>query len=151
LNFFLFSFFSIPGVPEVIQLSKQEDLERECLSKVGGICVIALLPESDESYPPSIEERVTHTKILTDVKSNFKQDTSVRFLWAEATATRELAKKLDLAETSGPSVFAVNPRRKVYRPFLGAFDNTGLKEWIDETKNGRGSHTFKYEFDLVLA
>ncbi|KAF9978738.1 protein disulfide isomerase (PDI) protein [Actinomortierella ambigua] len=144
-----------PFDPKVHQAKTQADLQRECLDKATGTCVLAFMVVEEE-FPESVEQHAENLAILERVKAAVhekeKQGTRapVHFVWLDALKkdVQQLRDRFQLS-TDVPGLMLVHPKRKAFMPFVGAFDFDGVMEWLQEAGSQR-AHAYAYTHELAL-
>ncbi|KAK9727378.1 hypothetical protein K7432_001910 [Basidiobolus ranarum] len=136
-----------PFNPEITKIENQAQLKEECLSK-GGFCAIAFLSVEPE-YPESVEEFESNLQILKNTKkAQHDKNSSIQFVWVHALENPQLIKDFDLSSDI-PNMVVIKPGKKVYKPFIGGFDESSLDNYLTETSQGKGRF-FSYTFDPQL-
>lgn len=147
--------------PNVYQITNQRDFKQHCLDPadkgVSALCLVAFLPPVDEEFEDTIKYRDDLVDTLTTVKRELNDIRlrpssssvpNVYFLW---TYGHEESKQALLnrfgASTDLPSAFIINPTKRVFRTFIGAFDAASLKEFLLDVAAGRG-RVFSYNWDV---
>jgi protein disulfide-isomerase A6 len=137
----------------VINANSQTILDKECLLKPTGLCIFTFLPLEAE-FEESIKEHESNIKILKMVKENLHKELGnsihLRFLWFNSleNGSKKLIKDFKLADVF-PALMVLNPNRKVYRPYLGPFDEEGIENFLKNVIKGRGK-SFEYNFNITL-
>ncbi|KAL1922460.1 uncharacterized protein VTP21DRAFT_9999 [Calcarisporiella thermophila] len=139
-----------PFNPEIGQIRTQKELESECLSKTG-ICIFTFLNmvEEDPIAKKTGEEALS---LLRELKEHHhKKGSPFRFAWMDAQqeAVRDFMKDFDVV-ADYPSMLALNPNRRGYRNFLGAFEKVPVERFLDEIISGRG-RVVGYQFEPKLS
>lgn len=134
--------------PAIDELATLDALETACLLPKAGTCVLALLPESDESnaeLPESTKKALTS---LAEIAHKHVQRQSRLFPFYSVPASNEGVKSLrsglDLSQDSKAiEVIAINGRRgwwRQYDPSESAdYGLARVEAWIDAIKLGEGS------------
>ncbi|CAG8467303.1 9148_t:CDS:2 [Funneliformis mosseae] len=141
-----------PYNPEILDANSQAILDNECLSK-PGLCIFTFLPLETE-FEESIKEHESNIKILKNVKESLHEELGnsiyLRFLWFNSleSGSKKLLKDFKLADVF-PVLMILNPNRKVYRPYLGPFDEENIKKFLKEVIKGKGK-SFEYDFTITL-
>ncbi|KAG5459607.1 MAG: hypothetical protein BJ554DRAFT_8450, partial [Olpidium bornovanus] len=139
-----------PFDPSIPQIAAQEDLRSSCLD-ARGVCVLAFSvvePEFEESLRAHNET----LRVLSSVKQDLHSTGSMsqfRFYWIDALTEYKLADDFRLSDNR-PALMALNPRRSAYQPFTGAFDEEGIKRWLNDITSNRG-RSFMYDLELKMA
>ncbi|CAG8444803.1 380_t:CDS:2 [Diversispora eburnea] len=141
--------------PEIIEIHNQSQLESECLSKPTGICFFTFLVLEPE-FNESITEHEYNLSILKKVKESIHKqhidDTiNLRFMWFNALKeeSKKLINLLKLADVF-PNLVALNPNRKVYKPYLGPYEEERIENFLKEVIKGKGKNYYPYEFDIDI-
>ncbi|CAI2172969.1 18254_t:CDS:2 [Funneliformis geosporum] len=141
-----------PYNPEILDANSQAILDNECLSKTG-LCIFTFLPLETE-FEESIKEHESNIKILKNVKESLHRELGnsiyLRFLWFNSleSGSKKLIKDFKLADVF-PVLMILNPNRKVYRPYLGPFDEENIEKFLKEVIKGKGK-SFEYDFNITL-
>ena len=150
-----------PFDPKIPEITTQEELEKHCLQLTeafSNLCFLAFLPPLEKEYEESIRDRETFVKTLSSVKKAFherKEDDGApmpQFHFSFMDGTKKSSKAFINrfgVSSDLPSAMVVNPSKKAYRPFIGSFDEAGIKSFLEETGRGRG-RVFQYEGDLTF-
>ncbi|RIA87710.1 hypothetical protein C1645_807174 [Glomus cerebriforme] len=142
-----------PYNPEIIDANSQTTLDKECLSKQTGLCIFTFLPLETE-FEESIKEHESNIKILKMVKDKLHKELGnsiyLRFFWFNSleNGSKKLIKDFKLADVF-PALMILNPNRKVYRPYLGPFDEEGIENFLKGVVKGKGK-SFEYSFNVTL-
>ncbi|CAM0136133.1 hypothetical protein VKS41_005474 [Umbelopsis sp. WA50703] len=138
--------------PKVANLNTDKDLDEQCLSK-SGICVIAVLPAVDPEDEQSPKEQADALHILEEVKrldhENNGNLSPFLFQWVDANIGKSIVNKFDMSQDY-PTLVVVKPTKKVYRPFVGAWNENSIKTWLDIVAAGRFA-VWDYKGDLKLS
>ncbi|CAG8437068.1 10505_t:CDS:10 [Ambispora gerdemannii] len=145
-----------PVEPEIFnsnisQIQTQTDLESQCTSKLTGLCILSFILLEPE-FPESIAENESNQSILRRVKEKLHNELSVKinlyFSWLNAldAGAQKLIKEFKLSDVY-PTLMILNPNRKVFRPFLGPFEDVAIEKFIKEVVNGKGK-SFAYDFQV---
>ncbi|GES95003.1 disulfide isomerase [Rhizophagus clarus] len=142
-----------PYNPEIINATSQTTLDKECLSKPTGLCVFTFLPLEIE-FEESVKEHESNIQILKEVKEKLYKEYGnsiyLRFLWFNSldSGSKKLVKDFKLADVF-PALMVLNPNRKVYKPYLGPFDEEGIEKFLKDVVKGRVK-SFEYKFNVTL-
>ncbi|KAI9267972.1 hypothetical protein BDA99DRAFT_504531 [Phascolomyces articulosus] len=108
---------------KVVELDSDSQLKEHCLDS-AKICVIAIATEEDQ-------------KETVDILSNLNDNSQLyRFGWIRDTKASEIVEKLDLV-ADYPTLFLVHPAKKLYRSYVGAFEEKAIGRWLDQVASGR--------------
>lgn len=126
------SSFSASSELEVHHVSNQASFDEKCGEKLG-ICVIAFPPQEEEGKLWSEMESF-------QVFANIAKRSSSRpfhFMWMDPVEQRHFADFLRIPEDGSIGVVALNPRRKRYSVFVGAYDEDGMIEFLENLLRGK--------------
>jgi hypothetical protein len=127
-------------------ISNQKDLETLCTNtKSKNLCVITF-------FDPNAKEksRETDLKIAQEVKKQLFEKGVKDIQFVKCDGIPEGVKQ-DFGVPDGlPGMLVIHPKKKVYRTFLGAFDEKPLFTFIDETSRGL-ARGVRYEFEPSFA
>jgi len=143
-----------PYNPEIINANLQTTLDKECLSKPTGLCIFTFLPLETE-FEESIKEHESNIQTLKTVKEKlhkeFGNSIYLRFLWFNSleNSSKKLIKDFKLSDVF-PVLMVLNPNRKVYKPYLGPFDEEGIERFLKGVVKGKGK-SFEYSFNVTLS
>ncbi|CAG8492337.1 10819_t:CDS:2 [Acaulospora colombiana] len=140
--------------PEIIEIKSQSHLESECLSKRTGICILTFLVVEPE-FQESVTEHENNLSILKKVKEKVhKKHTDdklgFRFMWFDALTkgSKKLIKDFKLSDVF-PNLMVLNPNRRLYKPYLGPFDEEGIEKFLSDVARGKG-YSYEFEFDVNM-
>ncbi|KAG0054502.1 protein disulfide isomerase (PDI) protein [Gryganskiella cystojenkinii] len=137
--------------PKVPQIEDQVQFKMECLSKNAGSCVVAFLvvePEFEESVKVHEENMAVLEKVKKQAHDAGK---AVHVMWMDALDKRVTTLMNQFQISSDiPGLLLVNPGKKAFVPFVGAFDVDGIQSWLSDSTTGR-IRAFPYSFDVALA
>jgi len=119
------------AVPTVHMLKSNEDFEKACLSR-GGICLIALI--GPDALAANGEPK--YEKILDDVAAKHHKK-PIHFMKTDRFHQTKFVNEFGLSDSDVASVVILNPRKKQFAPFLGAFDEEHLSEYIEGVLSGK--------------
>ncbi|KAI9025105.1 hypothetical protein CLU79DRAFT_746284 [Phycomyces nitens] len=114
-------------LPTVEEFVSDEVLGKHCLD-TGNICVIAILQEDKD-------ETLAMFKALNEANSN---PPLFRFGWISDSKAAQIMDKLDLVHDF-PTLFILHPGKKLYRPYIGAWDQAKIKKWLGDISSGKVS------------
>ena len=107
----------------MIEIASDSQLQQHCLDS-AKICVIAIVTEADQKKT---------TQMLNNLNDNSQL---YRFFWISDTKASDIVEKLDLV-ADYPTLFIVHPAKKLYRPYVGAYEEKGIARWLDQVVSGR--------------
>ncbi|RGB36375.1 hypothetical protein C1646_697398 [Rhizophagus diaphanus] len=142
-----------PYNPEIINANSQEIFDKECLSKPTGLCIFTFLPLESE-FEESVKEHESNIQILKTVKEKLHQEFGnsiyLRFLWFNSIdrGSKKLIQDFKLADVF-PALMVLNPNRKVYKPYLGPFDEEGIEKFLKDVVKGKVK-SYEYNFNVTL-
>lgn len=119
----------VPLEQKLYALESEADYTKYCVEQ-RRICAIAFVP------PKDIEED-DHARALTALEELVKARApgdAFLIMWTEGS-TNSFRRTLDLAMDL-PTFAAVNPKKKGYVPFRGAFTAKAMGEFLDSVKTG---------------
>lgn len=88
-------------------------------------------------------ENAEYIKTLEAVKAAaHDKGRAHHIMWANAHTQEALRRSFDLSDQL-PGALLLAPRKNRFRPFLGAFDERSLTEFLNETKARTFSYTHK--------
>lgn len=111
---------------EVIHVESQEQFEKECAAK-GGMCAMAVLDPEDEST-----ERYLAQALAVAEGKHKKQ---FRWMWISGPANPSLVNELRI-DSGFPQYVVLNPKKKVYAHFIGAFETEKIQSFLDRVLLG---------------
>jgi protein disulfide-isomerase A6 len=118
-----------PETGEVYEIRDQATFDKRCVNK-GGLCAIAVLDieNSDEA---------DHTKYITLLKKiGEAQKGKFRVMYLDGPAQTNFTKELNTPQQY-PNLLVLNPRKQGYAPFMGAFDEEAITEFLEGVPLGR--------------
>jgi protein disulfide-isomerase A6 len=120
-------------------LTTQKDLSEQCLDK-SGICVIGILPTVFEEDERSASEQADAIKVMEGLKK-LENDKNGRlspflFQWVDSELGQDIISKFDMSQDY-PTLVVVKPTKHLYRPYVGAWSEIGIKAWLDLISAGR--------------
>ncbi|KAG0352693.1 hypothetical protein BC939DRAFT_500663 [Gamsiella multidivaricata] len=136
--------------PNISQIADQTQFKNECLDKPIGSCVIAFLVVEPE-FPESVQMHEENLETLRKVKKTaFDKNRPLHVMWMDALDKRVVG-LMDQFQISSdiPGLLLINPGKKAYAPFVGAFDVEGIQGWLSDSSSGRG-RVFPYSFEVAL-
>jgi protein disulfide-isomerase A6 len=71
------------------------------------------------------------------------------FQWVDANIGKSIVNKFDMSQDY-PTLVVVKPTKKVYRPFVGAWNENSIKTWLDIVAAGRFA-VWDYKGDFKLS
>jgi len=110
------------------EVKNQEAFEALCYDKAAS-CIVTLL-DPENSGPDSHEK---YLSVLDKVNSNYGD--KFIFVWLDAMKHYDFADKLNLA-SGFPSVILLNQKKMATVPYIGAFDDESLREYLDKVLRG---------------
>ncbi|KAJ3299549.1 protein disulfide isomerase (PDI) protein [Borealophlyctis nickersoniae] len=138
------------------ELKTQSDLENLCL-KTNSVCAVSFLALEPE-YEESVKVHKQYLSILESLNAKYheKQDDAspLVFSWVNAIERgRNLMRQFDVSDMlPGMVVFVNNANgsgRKVYRLFMGAFEEKALDKFLKETLGGGAGRAKYIPYDFV--
>lgn len=123
------------------------------MSKPTGLCIFTFLPLESE-FEESVKEHESNIQILKTVKEKlhkeFGNSIYLRFLWFNSIdcGSKKLIQDFKLADVF-PALMVLNPNRKVYKPYLGPFDEEGIEKFLKDVVKGRVK-SYGYNFNVTL-
>lgn len=123
------------------------------MSKPTGLCIFTFLPLESE-FEESIKEHESNIQILKTVKEKLHQEFGnsiyLRFLWFNSIdrGSKKLIQDFKLADVF-PALMVLNPNRKVYKPYLGPFDEEGIEKFLKDVVKGKVK-SYGYNFNVTL-
>ncbi|KAL0088345.1 hypothetical protein J3Q64DRAFT_1725209 [Phycomyces blakesleeanus] len=125
-------------LPTVEEIVSDEVLGKHCLD-TGNICVIAIVQEDKD-------ETLAMFKALNEASSN---PPLFRFGWMTDLKATQIMDKLDLVHDF-PTLFILHPGKKLYRPYIGAWDQEKIKRWLGDISSGKVS-AWPYKGALTIS
>jgi len=122
---------SIPS-PELVQITKQSDVEENCASK--SLCVIAFLPHILDCQSKC---RNGHIKMLKKLGDKFKKQ-GWGWLWSEGAAQLDLEESLNIGGFGYPAMAVVSAKKMKYSTLTGSFSQDGINEFLRDLSYGKG-------------
>merc|ERR1719384_1531353 len=122
---------SIPP-PELVQITKQANLENECESK--SLCVIAFLPHILDCQSKCRKE---HIKMLEKLGDKYKKQ-GWGSLWSEGAQQTKLEESLDVGGFGYPALAVVSAKKMKYSTLTGSFGFDGINEFLRDLSYGKG-------------
>ena len=119
--------------PEVLQIVNSQVLKENCEEK--PICIVAVLPHILDS---GAEGRNRYLGIMKVMGEKYKKK-QWGWIWAEAGVQSKLEDALGMGGFGYPAMAAVNVRKMKYATLKGAFDSSGVEEFLRTVSVGRGS------------
>lgn len=119
--------------PELIQITNEKDLTKNCESK--QLCIISILPHILDCNAKCRNE---YLDTLKKIAEKFKKN-QWAYLWAEAVEQPELEDALGLGGFGYPAMAALNLRKMKYTWLKGSFGFDGINEFLRDLSYGRGS------------
>lgn len=128
----------LPEIP-VPEVANYGQFETACKDK-GGICFIAFMPDDEDEraellnmYRYVSARAYSHANMVATNQFTLTRF-PVHFAWINGDQQRAILSTFGL--TSTPGVVGVNPRKKMYSSFLGAFDPDGIHSFVLSMMNG---------------
>ncbi|KAI7850118.1 hypothetical protein BDC45DRAFT_519048 [Circinella umbellata] len=112
-----------PEKPKVVEIASDSQLQQHCLDS-AKICVIAIVTEADQKETSEMLNKLNDNSQL------------YRFSWISDTKASDIVEKLDLV-ADYPTLFLVHPSKKLYRPYIGAYEEKAISRWLDQVATGR--------------
>lgn len=57
-------------------------------------------------------------------------------MWIDAARADKIIDKLDIVRDF-PAMVVIHPGKKMYRPFIGAWEEEGVGRWLEDVRGGR--------------
>ncbi|KAF7722282.1 protein disulfide isomerase (PDI) protein [Apophysomyces ossiformis] len=102
------------------------------------INVIALVTE---------DEKAETMEILNSL--NQRHGALFRFGWMAENKASSIIDKLDLVRDF-PTLFIIHPGKKLYRPYIGAWDKSSISKWLEHISTGK-IQTWPYQGELSVS
>ncbi|KAI9491047.1 hypothetical protein BDB00DRAFT_834980 [Zychaea mexicana] len=112
--------------PIVAEITSDSQLQESCLAS-GKICVVAVVTEDDKK---ETEEMLN--KLNDDNKSQLFRYSFI----SDPSKASNIVEKLDLA-ADYPTLFLVHPAKQLYRPYIGAWEEKAVSQWLNQIATGR--------------
>ena len=149
-----------PFDPNIPQIEDQTDYEKYCVAAsekgLSSVCFIVFLPPVEEEYPESVQQHgdtITMHQALKEDLHQLRQKSpssvsNVFMSWSfgHTQLVQNIMHKFGVS-TDMPSALALNPGKKGFRPYIGAFDKDGMKHFLTESVR-RG--LYKFDWDVVF-
>jgi len=119
--------------PEVMQITNEDDIQKNCESK--QLCIISVLPHILDCDAKCRNE---YLDTLKKIAEKFKKN-QWAYLWSEAVEQPELEEALGLGGFGYPAMAALNIRKMKYTWLKGSFGFDGINEFLRDLSYGRGS------------
>lgn len=131
--------------PEVRELTDQEVWTEHCTGhpedtslnlkavKPKQLCLVAFLPHILDAKASG---RQQHLDMLKVVAESYKERPFAWF-WAEGGAQPGLEKNLGVGGYGYPAFIALNPEKLKFASLRGGFENSAVKEFLNEVRSGR--------------
>jgi len=135
-----------PKQEEFVYDVKLEVKDQATFDKICGNtnCIVTLL-DPENSSP---EE---HTKYLTEmVKVHDKNKNLFRFVWMDGVRQSDFTDKFNL-NSGFPSVILVNQKKSSSIPYIGAFNEGSITEWLEKVLRGGIRASSVKTFPTVLS
>jgi len=120
--------------PLVVELTSDEDFQKECVDKLG-LCVLAF-PNGDWEG-----EDFAKDAFWKAAEEESKASSPLRFAWVNRRKNAAFAEPLRLPEDGSVSLIAIQARKKRYALFVGAFNEESVREFLSNVLRGRISTT----------
>eukprot|EP00158_Paraphelidium_tribonemae_P003824 Partr_v1_DN26398_c0_g1_i1_m43241 putative NA len=149
-----------PLDPNVPHIQTIEDYRKACLEPaekvMSTLCFVAFLPPLELEFEESVKR---HAEILALLRSAKKAMyamgekevlPNMHFMWLDGTAkySTKIIQKFGISSDL-PSALVLHPKKRVYRPFIRAFDEPEIRAFLKETARGTG-RAIAYDWDVEL-
>ncbi|KAI3631222.1 hypothetical protein MIR68_010712 [Amoeboaphelidium protococcarum] len=146
-------------VPSVSQITSQVDFEKHCVQNTNApsaLCMVVLMPVLEADVSESVQQHQDLISLLEQVKADLhrlkdtKQFPKTEIMWAFGNTEgvqKNIINKFGLASDL-PTAFVIKPSKKVYKPYIGAFDAKSLVDWIVKDLTSSRSKVYPYTFEV---
>jgi len=111
--------------PKLVELQTQKDFEENCVEK-GGLCAIAFIPPAEVDE----EERKKDLDVLEQLVAKQTRVT-FRYMWVDGKKESKFREAFGLSQDL-PVLAVLNPGKKRYAPFLGAFTADAISDFTEK-------------------
>ncbi|MCJ1311149.1 hypothetical protein MMC25_004819 [Agyrium rufum] len=132
--------------PTIQRIDGAEELQRHCLGKKTGTCILALLPTSSDpgAIPPTSALEVMSS--LAEIQDKHQQRGGHLFPFyavpSTNTASDGLKAALDLSSSEDVAIVAVNGKRSWFNKYSGeGYGAIAVENWIDGIRFGEVKKT----------
>ncbi|CAG8599382.1 6968_t:CDS:2 [Acaulospora morrowiae] len=132
--------YGVKEYPKLIVISRETD---------------EIVEYKEPEFQESITEHENNLSILKKVKESTHkkhEDDKLRFsfMWFNAfnMEAKNLIKDFKLSDVF-PNLMVLNPNRKLYRPYLGPFDQERIEKFLDDVTKGRGT-SYEFNFEVTM-
>ncbi|KAI3641461.1 hypothetical protein MIR68_000591 [Amoeboaphelidium protococcarum] len=146
-------------VPQVSQITSQVDFEKHCVQTTNApsaLCMVVHMPVLEADVPESVQQHQDLILLLEQVKAGLhklkdtKQFPKTEIMWTfgnTESVQKNIINKFGLASDL-PTAFVIKPSKKVYKPYIGAFDAKSLVDWIVKDLTSSRSKVYPYTFEV---
>jgi protein disulfide-isomerase A6 len=124
-----------PETGEIFDIRDQASFDTRCVNK-GGLCAIALLDPENTDEPDHVKYVATLQKLGEKWKGKF------RIMYMDGPAQKDFTKQLDTPQQY-PNLVVLNPRKLRYTPFMGAFEEEAISDFLDSVLLGKKNYSCK--------
>lgn len=127
-----------PPVVEAIQVTKQSDFEKHCLSKV--FCLLAILPPIEDS---SEQERLDLIDILNDAGTS-SSGKNWGWIWISGSYVDNIESALHIDGLSYPILIGIYNEKKLTATLKNSFTKANIQNFVKDIKYGH-AHLSSYK------
>ncbi|KAI7863783.1 hypothetical protein BDF14DRAFT_1841102 [Spinellus fusiger] len=124
---------------QVQEFSSDETFAKHCLD-TSKICVVAVVQNEDKDISLAM------FKSLNEASNKFGL---FQFGWMTDEKAVAVVEKLDLVRDF-PTLFILHPTKQLYRPYVGAWDEKKISQWLGSISSGKIS-AWPYQGVLSIA
>jgi len=133
----------VDELPDLVGVDQETVLNEECFTPKSHICILALLPDSDEKEPLAAMDAAQALLSLGQVHKKHSRRHSL-FPFYSVPPRNPHAKvirdTLKLKEENQLEIIAVNAKRSWWRRYSGSdYGHTSIEAWIDAIRMNEGS------------
>jgi len=117
--------------PQVFEITTQQTFDEICL-EWPGTCLVVFLSLDDENH-------AHHLEILQALVDKYQN--AFRIMWADGPNNMAMMETYRLL-SGFPATLLLNHKKKMFTPFIGAFDESSLSSFLDRLRSRRPPPSF---------